>query len=269
MIQILKAHLLKEKIKNGKVTYGTWIQLAHPEVTEALSNLPFDWMVFDMEHGPLEVPDVELLLMPLRGTNIVPIVRVPWNDFVVIKRVLDIGANGIIVPLVSNKEEAVKAVKAVKYPPHGIRGMGPRRCIMYGFDNVVEYYEKANEEILTIVQVETEEAVKNVEDIVSVEGLDGIFVGPSDLSLSLGLFGQFNHPKFQKTLEKIVEAARHAGKIAGIMTYNENQALDAVNKGFNFIALGSDLGHMIKGYRDVFTFLGVLREVKKEQKVTY
>jgi len=124
------------KISRGEVTLGVWITISHPEVVEILSNLPFDWFMFDMEHAPLTIRDIEVLLMPLRGSDIVPLVRVPWNDFVVIKQVLDLGVQGVLIPWVNTREEAERAVKAMKYPPEGIRGVGPRRCIMYGFYDI-------------------------------------------------------------------------------------------------------------------------------------
>lgn len=250
---------VKEKIAQGKVTYGTWITLGYPEVTEALSNLPFDWFVIDMEHTPLDVKDVEFLMMPLRFTDIVPIVRVPWNDFVIIKRVLDTGAQGVVVPQVSTKEEAIQAVKACKYPPQGIRGVGPRRCIMYGFISAKEYFKKANEDILVIVQIETEEGVNNVGEILSVDGIDGVFIGPNDLSASLGIFQEFNNPKYVAAVEKVLNAAKAAGKIAGIMTQDPQDALDKVRKGFNFIALRHDIAYMIRGYTEAFKQLGILK----------
>lgn len=250
---------VKEKVARGEVTYGTWITIGYPEITEALSHLPFDWFVIDMEHTPLDVKDVEFLMMPLRFTNIVPIVRVPWNDFVIIKRVLDCGAQGILVPQVSTKEEAIQAVKACKYPPQGIRGVGPRRCIMYGFQSAKEYFKKANEEILVIVQIETEEGLKNLKEILAVDGIDGVFVGPNDLSASLGIFQEFNHPKYVDAINEIAKVTRDAGKIAGIMTQDPQDALDKIKRGYNFIALRHDMAYLIRGFTEAFKQLGVLK----------
>jgi len=123
---------LKRKLKNEEAVLGTWITINHPDVVDALSELPLDWLVFDMEHAPLEISDVEVLLMPLRGVDISPIIRVPWNDMVIIKRALDIGAEGILVPWVNSREEAEKAVSYASYPPRGLRGVGPRRAVRYG-----------------------------------------------------------------------------------------------------------------------------------------
>jgi 2-keto-3-deoxy-L-rhamnonate aldolase RhmA len=251
--------MILEKIQQNQITYGTWITMAYPEVTEILSNLPFDWFVFDMEHAPLSVKDIEFLLMPLKNRNIVPLARVPWNDFVIIKRVLDIGIQGIIIPWVNNKIEAENAVKATRYYPDGIRGIGPRRCIMYGFDDIKEYYQRANKETLVIAQIETMEGVKNLYEILSVKGLSGVFIGPNDLSLSLGCFRDFKNPKYIQIIELICKTARSMNKIAGIMTRDPEDALDKAKKGFNFIALAHDTYYMVRGFQEAFKLLGILK----------
>lgn len=252
-------HRLLDKVSQNKLTYGTWITMAYPEVVEALSYLPFDWFVFDMEHAPLTIRDVEFLMMAIKSNTITPIVRVPWNDFVVIKQALDIGAQGILVPYVNNREEAIKVVKATRYPPEGIRGVGPRRCVNYGFVNMKEYFKRANKEIVVIVQIETAEAVNNVNEILSVDGIDGIFIGPNDLSASLGVFREFNNPTYVNAIDKVLVAAKSMNKIAGIMTQNPEDALDKVKKGFNFIALSSDIVYLIKGFTDAFKTLGLIK----------
>ncbi len=251
-------HRLLEKIRKNELTYGTWITMAYPEVTEALSYLPFDWFVIDMEHAPLTIRDVEFLIMAIRNDTITPIVRVPWNDFVVIKQVLDTGAQGIIVPYVNSKEEAIKAVKATRYPPEGIRGVGPRRCAKYGLMNLKEYYKKANEEILVIVQIETEEALNNADEILSVNGIDGVFIGPNDLSASLGVFRDFDDPKFVSAIERVLKSAKSANKIAGIMSQDPKDALEKARRGFNFISLAHDITYLIRSFKEAFKILGVL-----------
>jgi 2-dehydro-3-deoxyglucarate aldolase len=249
--------LLRDRVSKRGVVYGTWITMADPEVMESLSYLPFDFFVFDMEHAPLTIKDVEYLMMAVRRDDIVNIVRVPWNDFVVIKQVLDVGAHGVMVPYVNSRDEASAVVKAVRYPPRGIRGVGPRRCARYGLVNLKEYYERADREVLVIVQVETGKAVENIDEIVSVEGVDGVFVGPNDLSVSLGVFRDFENPVYRGALRRVVDAARRAGKIAGIMTSGVEDALDKISMGFNFIALSSDIQHLLRSYIDEFKKLGL------------
>lgn len=237
----------QEKIKENKPLLGTWITISHPEIIEILSNLEFDWFLFDMEHAPLTIKDIELLLMALRGRDIVPLVRVPWNDPVEIKRVLDLGVAGIIVPMISNREEALKAVKAIKYPPEGIRGVGPRRCVNYGFDDVVEYFYSWNKNYILILQIETKSAYENLEEIVSTDGVTGIFVGPADLSASLGLFGKTDTPEFLQILEDIANRARKFSKIIGIMAETPEFAVKAIELGYNFISLSHDMKYLVLG----------------------
>ncbi len=249
--------LLRKLVSRRNVVYGTWVTIANPEVVEALSYLPLDFLVFDMEHSPLTIRDVEYLMMAVRRDDILNIVRVPWNDFVVIKQVLDTGAHGIMVPYVNTGDEALRVVKATRYPPKGIRGVGPRRCARYGLVDLRDYYERLSEDVVVIAQIETREAVDNVGDIVSIEGVDGVFVGPNDLSASLGVFRDFGNPVYRSALKRVVEATRSLGKIAGIMTSGAEDARDKVSLGFNFIALSSDIQYLLRGYLEDLKRIGL------------
>ncbi|MEM2074514.1 MAG: aldolase/citrate lyase family protein [Zestosphaera sp.] len=236
------------KLSSGRPLLGAWITISHPEIVDILSNMSFDWFMFDMEHAPLTVRDVETLLMPLKGTDIIPFVRVAWNDPVLIKLALDLGVAGVLVPWVNSKEEAERAVRAVRYPPAGIRGVGPRRCVSYGIQNVTEYFQRWNELATLIVQIETKIAYENLDEILSTEGVSGVFVGPSDLSASLGYFGRVDSQEFTRVLEDIVERARrHAGKIVGIMATTPDFAKRVVDMGYNFISLSHDTRYLIRG----------------------
>jgi len=250
--------ILLNKISKGKTVFGTWITMAYPEIVEALSLLPFDWFVFDMEHAPLDVRDVEFLLMAIKRNDIVPIVRVPWNDFVIVKRVLDIGSKGVLFPQISSKEEVELAIRSIRYPPKGIRGVGSRRCIMYGLEDVKEYFRKANDDIIVIVQIETLSAINNLEQIVSLEGIHGVFVGPYDLSAQLGIFGEFSNPKYIETIKRIAETAKRYNKMAGIHTFSAEDALEKIDMGFNFIAISSDIGFTIGGAKMFLKELNIL-----------
>ncbi|MEM1610186.1 MAG: aldolase/citrate lyase family protein [Sulfolobales archaeon] len=239
---------LVEKALKGEVLFGTWITINSPEVPEAISTLPIDWVVIDMEHAPLDIYDVELLLMGLKGSGVAGIVRVPWNDPVHIKRVLDVGAHGILVPWVSTYEEALAVERAVIYPPKGIRGVGPRRATMYGSIPSTEYYKRYLEDLIVLVQIETSSAVENLEKILEVKTLTGIFVGPSDLSASLGVFGERDSPILVGALEKIARVAR-AKPIRGIMAYTPEEAARAIKMGYNMISLSSDMANLLRGLR--------------------
>ncbi len=241
----MKRNLLKEKLKRGEVAIGAAITIPNPDVAEILANLGFDWLFIDMEHAPIDVKDVQMILQAIEYTNVTPIVRVPWNDPVIIKRVLDLGAMGIIVPWVNTKDEAIKAVSACKYPPKGIRGCGPRRAALYGL-KLKEYLAKADEEILVIVQIETKEAVNNLKEILTVEDLDATFVGPMDLSASYGLLGQPNHPKIKEIIRYIAECHRGTGVIPGIASSPTNVE-EHIKLGYKLINVTSDCSLLIEG----------------------
>src|ERR1700722_19025388 len=190
---------LKAKLKQGKPAYGIGLSIGHPDVAEIIGKLGYDWAFIDTEHSPMDVADVQVLLQAMSSSSTVPIVRVAWNDMVMIKKALDIGAYGIIVPWVNSGEEALRAVQAVKYPPQGLRGWGPRRAAMDDPD----YAKAANDEILVCVQIETQQAVDHIDEILSVPGIDAVMIGPNDLSLSLGVFTQWEDPKFKDAIARI------------------------------------------------------------------
>lgn len=256
---------LKGILKDGKIALGTWITINHPDVVDILSTLPFDWFVFDMEHSPLEVSDVEILMMPLKGTEITPIVRVPWNDMVIIKRVLDVGAEGVLIPWVNSREEAEAAVRYVRYPPRGVRGVGPRRCIRYGERPFLDYYKRfEDEELVLIIQVETAKAIENLEGILSVEGIDVAYVGPMDLSVNLGIPTGYDHPKFKDALRKVKEACEKYDVVPGIHTFSIEMAERMIKDGFRFVALMSDMKILMSGFSELLSKFG--RKIAGEAK---
>ena len=248
---------LKKILKSGETALGTWITINHPDVVDALSDLPFDWFVFDMEHAPLEISDIEILMMPLRNTEITPLIRVPWNDMVMIKRALDIGAEGIIVPWVSSREEAEAAVKYASYPPRGLRGVGPRRCIRYGERSFLDYYSKfEGEERVIVVQIETRKALDNLEEILSTQGIDVAFVGPLDLTTNLGIPAQYDNPSFKEALEKILKTCREYDVAPGIYAVSLKNAEEMISKGFRFVSLMSDMRILKSGYEEALKKFG-------------
>ena len=237
---------LKRILKEGKVALGCAVSVNSPDVAEVLSMMGFDFMIYDTEHTPLSIETVQHLMQAAKGTDTVQIVRVAWNDLVLIKRALDIGSDGLIIPWVNNRNQAIEAVKACKYPPRGLRGVGPRRASEYGA-KFREYIETADEDVMVIVQIETEEAVKNVEDILSVEGVDAFIIGPADLSTSLGIPLQFNHPKFIEAITRILEAGKKAGVPAGFFAPSAEAAKKYKEMGFQLLNIGSDIGFIKAG----------------------
>ena len=238
-------NLLKEKLQKGQVVIGTFVGLGHPDVTETLSRLGFDWLLIDGEHAPLGLETMQQMMQAMNGSNCTPLVRPQWNDMVIIKRVLDIGAHGVVIPWVNTKEEAEYAVRACKYPPEGLRGCGPRRAALFDPD----YLKTANDEILIIVQIETRKAVSNIDDILSVKGIDACYIGPLDLSRSFGFYGpQWDNPQYIDAFDKVVAAAKKWGKPAGMFAVQENIEW-AIEKGFTLCTVGSADDFLMEGAR--------------------
>jgi len=245
---------VKAMIKEGKTAIGIWISIGHPDVTEILSRVGFDFFMIDTEHGPLSIETVQTLMMTMNGSDTVPFVRVANNDPVLIKRALDIGAYGLLIPLVNNKQEAINAVRNCKYPPEGIRGIAPRRAARFDPD----YLKTANDEIMIIVQIETAEAVKNIDEILTVEGIDSVFIGPSDLSGSLGLVKEpdrLHHPKTLEAIDRVFKAAKRAGMpVATTSTLYPAKKL--VELGYNPVFAGYDTGFLLNGANELLKSLG-------------
>jgi len=236
-------NLLKEKLQKGQAVIGAIVGLGHPDVTEVLSRLGFDWLLIDSEHAPLGLETMQQMMQAMNGSNCTPIVRPQWNDMVIIKRVLDIGAHGVLIPWVSTKEEAEYAVRACKYPPEGLRGCGPRRAALFDPD----YTRTANDELLIIALIETRQAVSNIDDILSVKGLDACYIGPFDLSQSFGFYGpQWDNPQYIDAFDKVVAAAKKWGKPSGMYTSQENIQW-AIEKGFTLNIMGSADGFLMQG----------------------
>ncbi|MBX3606121.1 MAG: 2-dehydro-3-deoxyglucarate aldolase [Piscinibacter sp.] len=251
-------HLLKASGAHPPV--GTWISSASPVVAEAVGHAGFDWGVLDMEHSPLDTLDVVHLLQALAGTKMVPVLRLPWNDPVTVKRVLDAGATTLMFPFIETAEEAARAVAATRYPPEGTRGLaGATRASRYGTQP--NYFAQANRQIGVIVQLETVAAVRRLEQIAAVDGVDALFVGPGDLSASLGHIGQFTHPAVMDQLAKAAQRCRALGKPVGTIGDSPEVAAQYRAAGFDFIAIGSDLSLLMRAARSV---IGALRTPDSE-----
>ena len=234
---------VKAKLRAGGTSIGAWVTIGHPDVAEMMSMLGFEWIIFDTEHSPLNVETLQGMLQAMSYTEkCIPIIRVAWNDMVLIKRALDIGAYGIVIPWVNSKEEAINAVRYCRYPPRGVRGYGPRRAALHD----PEYVKTADEQILIIVQVETRKAIENLDEILSVEGIDVAFVGPWDLSMSLGVFGQFDSRRFREALDRVLDACERHGVTPGIVCTHKSVG-EALRRGFRFCTIGSDVSFLKLG----------------------
>lgn len=241
---------VKERIQNGEVALGTFVSIGHPDVTERLSMLGFDWLLLDSEHGPLSYETMQVMMQSMRGDSCSPIVRVQWNDPVAIKRALDIGAHGVLIPWVNSKNEAEAAVAACKYPPQGIRGCGPRRAAFIGG---ADYITTANRDLLVAVRIETEDAVRNIDDILSVEGIDVAYIGPVDLSMSMfGTPASWNEPSYLESFDRVLKAAERVGKPTG-MYCSSNNIEWAIEKGFKFNSVDNADSFLITAARAVLT----------------
>ena len=231
---------VKRLVKAGKKTAGAWAQLCSPLATEILSRGGFDWILIDMEHAPGDLLTLVSQCQAMAAAGTVPIVRSPWNDQVWIKRILDAGAYGVMIPCVNTREQAIAAVKACKYPPAGVRGIaGSPRAAGYGRDTA-EYLKRANDEILVILQVETPEAIQNLDEIGKVPGVDMLFIGPMDLATSMGHFGNPAHPEVQAAIAKVEAKAKALGVPIGTISGGWEQAKGLYDRGYQLITLISD-----------------------------
>jgi 2-keto-3-deoxy-L-rhamnonate aldolase RhmA len=206
---------LKKRLQAGEVTIGGWLSFSSADAAEIMAGVGFDWLVIDTEHAPFTLERLETVLMAFNGRSTTPIVRVPWNDRVMIKQVLDLGAEGILVPQVGSVEEAEAAIAACTYVPDGGRGFGPRRASDY-YRQTAEYIRTANTGVLVALQIEHIKAVEEIRHIAAVPGIDVIVLGPMDLSGSMGLLGQLQHPQVVAAIEKVMAEAKRVGIPVGV-----------------------------------------------------
>ncbi|MGE0733544.1 MAG: HpcH/HpaI aldolase/citrate lyase family protein [Alphaproteobacteria bacterium] len=235
----------KHAIAAGRLQIGLWSSLCSSIAAEIVSDSGYDWLLLDTEHSPNEIPDLVSQLQAVQRGTATPIVRPAWNDAVLFKRILDIGAQSLLVPYVQNADEARRAVAATRYPPRGIRGVTANgRASRYG--RVKEYPKQADGEICLLVQVETRTALDQLEAIAKVDGVDGVFIGPGDLAASLGHIGNLGHPEVQSAIEDAVKRLKAIGRPAGILTGNEDDARKYIDWGFTFVAVGVDVSLLVR-----------------------
>ena len=241
----LPVNHFKHALAAKKPQIGIWSSLCSHIVADILSNSGFDWVLLDTEHSPNELPMVQQQLHAMQGGTANPVVRVAWNDMVMIKRFLDIGAQSLLLPYVQTVEEAKNAVISMNYPQKGMRGVaGGARAQGYG--RIKDYHKKAAGELCLLVQVETRKAMSSLDAIAEVEGVDGVFIGPNDLSADMGYLGNWQHPEVWKVMEDAAKRIRKAGKAPGILV-GEADGQRCLDMGYLFVAVGSDNGLLRAG----------------------
>jgi 4-hydroxy-2-oxoheptanedioate aldolase len=241
-----RPNAFKKALAAGERQLGFWCSMASPLSAEILAGAGFDWIVIDGEHAPNDIPLLISQLHAMRGGTAEPVFRIPWNEPVIIKRALDAGARSLLIPFVQNAEEARKAVAAARYPPLGIRGVAVvPRANDYG--RVRDYHRNAHLDTCLLVQLETRAALKEIEAIAAIEGIDGMFIGPSDLAADMGHLADNRHAEVQAAVKEAGQRIRATGKSAGTLSGNLDEVEAFFAMGFNFTAAGSDVGILARG----------------------
>lgn len=243
--------MLKNKLKNNELTIGSWITIGHPSVIDVMASAGFDWLVVDMEHTSIDLTTAHNLIATIQANGMKALVRVSKNEEVIIKRVLDMGADGIVVPMVKSKADALEAIDYAKYPPIGKRGVGLFRAQKYGlgFD---EYKKWVREELVIIAQIEHYEAVDNIEEIITTDGIDGVIIGPYDLSGSMGYPGEYNRENVKKAIAKVLKVCKEKNVPSGfhVIESNPEKLQQRIDEGCTFLAYSVDFFFLGDAARD-------------------
>jgi 2-dehydro-3-deoxyglucarate aldolase/4-hydroxy-2-oxoheptanedioate aldolase len=244
-------NIVKTRLKQGRKTVGAFLQTMSPVAAEILAQSGFDWLIVDLEHAPGDFANLQAQLQAMNGSGVVPFARAPWNDPVAIKRILDTGVMGVLVPYVNTRAEAEAAVAACKYPPRGIRGVaGSPRAAGYT-RNAKSYLASANDDTIVMIAVETAEAVQNLPDILAVEGLDGIFIGPMDLASSMGYLGDASQPAVQETIASIERQVLASDKFLGTVAATWDAANACFERGYRWMIVMQDGAALRKAGDDI------------------
>ncbi len=242
----LAQNTFKRAIQSGEPQIGLWVSMCSNYGAEVVATSGYDWALLDMEHSPSDMSTVLGQLQAMMGSGTIPMVRPPWNDAVLVKRLLDLGAPALLYPMIQSAEEARQAVAATRYPPHGIRGVAlTHRGNSFG--RASDYLERISEELCVIVQVETRAALAAVEEIAAVDGVDGVFFGPADISADFGKLGQTMDDEVWVAIREAAVKVRGVGKPAGTLVTDPAFASELLNDGFSFVACGTDVGLLARG----------------------
>ncbi len=256
----MRVNAAKQAWKEGRATVGAWLSIPSSYSAEVMAHQGFDWLCVDMQHGVIDYRDAVAMFTAISTTDTIPFVRVPWNDPATIMKVLDAGAYGVVVPLINTRADAEQAVAACRYPPDGIRSNGANRGILYGG---ADYVAGAKEQIACIPMIETRQAIDNLDDILSVPGVDAIYIGPNDLSFALGLPPRMDNddPLHVETVDTILAACKRHGVAAGIHTGGPAFTRRFLERGFQMVTLTSDGVAMTRGVRAQLEELGERKPV--------
>jgi len=255
----MRPNRLKERWREDEPTFGVWLGACSAILTEHLAAVGFDWLLVDGEHSAVDLQTMVQMFQAISTTDSVPLARVSWNDPVQIKRVLDSGAYGIVIPWVNNEEEAASAVSACRYPPEGQRGFGPWRAALYGGR---DYVLHANREIACIIQIETVGAVERIDEILAVPGIDAVMIGPADLAMDMGLKPRADHPDsdHKALCQEVLEACQKHEVVPGIFCSGPEEGARRAQEGWRFLPVGSDVQYSLQGA------IGALRQVRKARQ---
>jgi len=239
----------KQSLSAGQRQIGLWLSMANPYAAEMCAACGFDWLLIDGEHSPNGLVSILGQLQAIAAYPSHAVVRPAIGETWMIKQLLDLGATNLLVPMVDTAEQARELVRAVRYPPYGVRGVGSRLARVSQFGAQTDYLKKANERVCLLVQIESQEALQNLDEIAAVDGVDGVFIGPSDLSASMGLLGQPGHPDVQAAIADAIKRIRAAGKPAGILSLNNDESQRYIEMGVCFSAVGGDIALLTDGGR--------------------
>lgn len=239
----------KSALSGGKPIIGCWVAMADPYMMEVSAHAGFDWLVVDGEHAPNDIRSIRDQLMVIDPSPSQAVVRLPMGEDWLIKQALDVGAQTLLIPLVETAEQAESIVKATRYPPEGIRGLGSALARASQFSAIADYPQTANAEICVLVQVETVKGMENLDKILSVDGVDGVFIGPADLGADMGFTGLGDVDEVWDAVCDALTRIRAAGKAAGTLTFNDRRAAQCLENGVNFLAVGADMTVFASGMR--------------------
>jgi 4-hydroxy-2-oxoheptanedioate aldolase len=243
----MRENSLKRRMQAGETVLGSWLSLPDALASEAMAHVGWDWLLIDMEHGPAALNEAAAMLAALRTTGVTAFIRAAWNESSQIQRALDLGCAGILVPVINTADDARKVVSDARFPPLGERSRGGVRTNLAFATDAMTYFERANDEVLVLVQIETELAVENVDEVLAVDGIDGVFVGPNDLAASGGKRwpdAWTGDDAYMTLVRRVADAARKAGKCAGFLARDAKMALEVDRLGYNFVGISGDVNFM-------------------------